>query len=439
MWAHIKNKTTRFLNNRQGNLTLMTAITLPVMLAITGAAVDYRNLSNNHGDLQRAVDIAVLAAGGAVNPDDPASSTAMITDIANNQLNSQLGDLELASTPVVIHDVTNGRISMNAEAKVENFFGGILSQTATNISVQSEAVYDFALDTQEIETSTGAPGEDFRHTSVMFLLDASGSMGATYGGDIANEDGRYDGFSRIRRRDVLRVEVGSVFDEFDRFQDLNPEAEEKIRTGVLAFNRGRFDRRSNDLQAGWTETRDNADNTRTSNFTLPASTFEEAMDQLNTDGPTLENNARKIIVFMGDGELDDHARARIFYSDPESEVLARLCTEAKNDGIEVYVSTLDLNEESVVDIYRQCASPNGSINGYTQQQADIDASCQANRNSQGRETCTRDKSEYFLQTESAEQLRDFFQLTPITIASTPPETVTVAEEERKIFIARLVR
>ena len=86
MWAHIKNKTTRFLNNRQGNLTLMTAITLPVMLAITGAAVDYRNLSNNHGDLQRAVDIAVLAAGGAVNPDDPASSTAMITDIANNQL-----------------------------------------------------------------------------------------------------------------------------------------------------------------------------------------------------------------------------------------------------------------------------------------------------------------------------------------------------------------
>ncbi len=56
-----RNRARRFRGDRAGQFAIMTAITLPVLLAAAGLAVDYSNALRIKNQMQNAADIAVLA------------------------------------------------------------------------------------------------------------------------------------------------------------------------------------------------------------------------------------------------------------------------------------------------------------------------------------------------------------------------------------------
>src|SRR6266545_4089936 len=54
----------RFAADRKGNVVIMTALFLPVIVGLGGAAVNYSMGASNKAKLQSAVDAAVLAGAG---------------------------------------------------------------------------------------------------------------------------------------------------------------------------------------------------------------------------------------------------------------------------------------------------------------------------------------------------------------------------------------
>jgi len=172
-------------------------------------------------------------------------------------------------------------------------------------------------------------GDDFTPTSIMFVLDASGSMNATM-----------DGSPRIS---ILKSSVMEIFEEFE----VGTDAELRLRTGVYAYNWGIRDADSQPLANGWTHTVGAVNAMGLGNATIPTQALEVAVNDLIQEPNTFDGDSRdKVIVFMTDGEVDDHlnmnGRSSQYadYNNPPSSGsfssrVINACTQAHNNGIAI--------------------------------------------------------------------------------------------------------
>lgn len=68
----------RFKSNRNGNISILFAASLPVMLAGVGAAIDFASASMLHDQMQEAIDAATLAAASKGTADDGIALSAFL-------------------------------------------------------------------------------------------------------------------------------------------------------------------------------------------------------------------------------------------------------------------------------------------------------------------------------------------------------------------------
>jgi Flp pilus assembly protein TadG len=157
----------RFLQDRQGNIALVFALSLVPIVFLAGMAMDFTSAEVKKTQLDAAADAAAIAA---VTPAMMAKTTAQATTAAQNVFNSKatgITGLNYSSNNlnvVVTDSGLNRTVTVSYTATSQNAFGGILHQSAWPINGSSTA------------SSSVLPNIDF-----YLLLDNSPSMaiGAT--------------------------------------------------------------------------------------------------------------------------------------------------------------------------------------------------------------------------------------------------------------------
>jgi Flp pilus assembly protein TadG len=136
---------TRFLANRRGNVAMMYALMLPVLMFGAGFAIDYTHAMQVQTELDAAADAAVLAAltPSMMQQSNAAAQTAA-TNLFNAQANAQ-GSLIAADTVVTV-TVTNPNnnslirnVAVSYTAANQNIFASVLGYSALGIAGSSTA------------------------------------------------------------------------------------------------------------------------------------------------------------------------------------------------------------------------------------------------------------------------------------------------------------
>jgi Flp pilus assembly protein TadG len=136
---------TRFLADRRGNVAMMYALMLPVLMFGAGFAIDYTHAMQVQTKLDAAADAAVLAAltPSMMQQSNTAAQTAA-TNLFNAQANGQ-GSLVIGDTNVTV-TVTNPNnnalvrtVTVAYTAANQNIFSGVLGYSALGIAGTSTA------------------------------------------------------------------------------------------------------------------------------------------------------------------------------------------------------------------------------------------------------------------------------------------------------------
>lgn len=176
--ARKRMKGSRFLSDRLGNFSMMTAIIFPVMLAAGGVAIDLTNMIMTRAALQDATDSAALAAASALANDGMTAAEAKL--VAMRFLKTQVNgggvienskDEEDDISSVTSVDITEkallgtGKsftVDVSLSHTIEfNALTRLLGQTSKTLTTKSTA-----------ESAT----ESKNALSMFLVLDKSGSM-----------------------------------------------------------------------------------------------------------------------------------------------------------------------------------------------------------------------------------------------------------------------
>ncbi len=121
-----------YKNNTDGNFAIIFAVSLLMIIAVVGAALDFTMIQSSKVKIQNTADAAVLAAAKSGETAQPALlSVAQNVVNANNQTGGSLvTDLSLTN---------NGRIRVNVSGQYNTHLMGIFGQGTVDIEVVSEA------------------------------------------------------------------------------------------------------------------------------------------------------------------------------------------------------------------------------------------------------------------------------------------------------------
>lgn len=184
-----------FIRDRRGNIAMMAAILLALMVGFTGAAIDFYSASNLRAELQSATDAAALAGGSPFIKD---SERERIAKRAFKREFRSVGKVMAPATvKVVLKDST---IRIEARSKMRTSFIQILGAKSLAVDVSSVASFDFI-----------AP-------EIALVLDVSGSMNAPMGAS--------------RRLDALKSAATNLIDTVDA----NAKAAKRPKYAVVPFN-----------------------------------------------------------------------------------------------------------------------------------------------------------------------------------------------------------
>ncbi len=154
-----------FLADRRGNVAMMYALVLPVLIFGAGFAIDYTHAMQVQTDLDAAADAAVLAA---LTPNMMQQSDTTAQTAAQNMFNAEasiIPSLIVGKTNLTVTITNPGNSALNRTVVVSytaansNIFSGILGYSALQVAGTSTA------------SSSLAPNVDF-----YLLLDNSPSM-----------------------------------------------------------------------------------------------------------------------------------------------------------------------------------------------------------------------------------------------------------------------
>ena len=121
----------RFRRDRQGNVTIIFAMTLVPAMLFMGSAVDYTRAASTRGRLQHAVDAATLAAAEATGGLTGAQAAANAAFAANYPSGSSVLITQPAATPGVTHGT--------AVVSVETSFMKIAGINSISVGATAEA------------------------------------------------------------------------------------------------------------------------------------------------------------------------------------------------------------------------------------------------------------------------------------------------------------
>jgi Flp pilus assembly protein TadG len=156
----------RFLSDRRGNVAMMYALMLPVLIFGAGVAVDYTHAMQVQTKLDAAADAAVLAAlTPAMMQQSDATAQTAATNLFNAMANAQ-NSLIAGNTQVTVNVCSptacspgQRTVTVTYHAANQNIFSGVLGASGIKITGTSSA------------NASAAPNIDF-----YLLLDNSPSM-----------------------------------------------------------------------------------------------------------------------------------------------------------------------------------------------------------------------------------------------------------------------
>lgn len=340
----------QFFRSRDGNFAILTALSLPVVIAFVGVTIDMSRLLNTRTQLQSAADSAALVASKAMA--DQGMTEAQAKVLALNFVNSQLaldndlgGTLDKNDIDIVPTKVTNAdgsgtydvQVKLNLDVKM-TAMTGLLGIDSRPVSVNSAA--------RTSTESTKSP------LSMYLVLDRSGSMAwdsSQYGSYVVNYDCGYwgnwywngwrwtqDYYSKTCSKTVngylpkintLKIAVSNLMAQLAA---ADPDTK-YVRTGAVSYN-GSMDTPL-DLDWGTTATlayvnaliaegsTSSSDAVKTARNKLVANSEDAAHKKKNGGVPT------KYMVFMTDGENS--------YSSDDATT-KKWCDKAKKDGTIIY-------------------------------------------------------------------------------------------------------
>ncbi|NNC37342.1 MAG: VWA domain-containing protein [Acidimicrobiales bacterium] len=139
------------VKNKDGNVALMFAVSILVILMAVGVAIDTGFAHKTKVKLQNTADSAVLAAAGSGETDQ-----LKLQEMAEQYVGAN-GDASKYATTLSL--TPNGRVQVGVTTKYDTKFGGILGRSNINIAVVSEA-----------------PLASSEPVNVALVLDVTGSM-----------------------------------------------------------------------------------------------------------------------------------------------------------------------------------------------------------------------------------------------------------------------
>jgi len=132
----------KLASNEDGNVAMMFAMTMTVLLVIVGAGMDYTNIVRLRSSLQSQVDAGVLAAATVdLTVDDYSSEEAARNDSIRRQaafsvLEANGFDLNKIQPNL---DITSNSVVLKAELMYVPFFGKLIGQEEMKISAVAES------------------------------------------------------------------------------------------------------------------------------------------------------------------------------------------------------------------------------------------------------------------------------------------------------------
>ncbi len=380
----------KFLRSEKGNMAVIGALASGVLIMMSGAAIDATRLYSLRQSLQEAADTAAIIAA-VENEKTAAERQVLVNESVGSQPVSHKPGVSV-HTPSVNKDADNEVVSVQLEADVTMYMGALFGKSSRPVKAQSMAAFG---------------GNSFEPMTVMFVLDASGSMNA-----------KMQGKKRIR---VLEDTVQELFIEVeDKYGD-DTAVHDSLRTGMYAYAWYIHTESTQNVAPGWNHVTDNVDNLRLSNGTIPALAMEEALAALLADKSGEGVNHKQFLVFMTDGEVDDHLTVNGDTDNTGRSFTQRtldVCQQAKENDIVVIGIGMQA-PSSGRDILLQCASPDSGLENYGAEEKAIDQKCASLNAGSHRQECLAAKVKYF---SNNGQANDF----KIALAQAFPQSQPVA-------------
>jgi Flp pilus assembly protein TadG len=130
----VSDRLKKFARDRRGNIAIMFGLTLPPMIFIVGAAIDYGIAASVHTKLNAAADSAALiAVSSSMSQSTDAQAIIAAKNMFNSAANGTMPTLVIdSSQPVVTVTHPNGllnrTVTVSYTAQSKNFFSGILGR-----------------------------------------------------------------------------------------------------------------------------------------------------------------------------------------------------------------------------------------------------------------------------------------------------------------------
>ena len=334
----------RLLRDRDGNFGILTALSIPVLVAAGGMAIDVTNMSLSHSQLQEATDAAALAAATALA--DGSVTTTTAKDLGNNFVLGQMsnylaGDANATSalksgTSTIVTSSSNSSggtsytVAVNASYSMSvNSMSRLLGLQSMSISASSSTTSGTAVQKTALsmEIALDKSGSMLLNTNVIDKTQTSCAQYYTDGNYLYQYPGQPSP-CYIKKIDALKTAVGNLLDQLDA---ADPKSQ-YVRTAAIAWS-SQVDSYSN-LAWGTKTTRTNvvsglnASGGTESNAPMQkaynaVTSAAEATTQSNGGNKTFQ----KYIVLMTDGENND--------SSSDQKTLAT-CKAAKDAGVQIY-------------------------------------------------------------------------------------------------------
>jgi Flp pilus assembly protein TadG/uncharacterized protein YegL len=353
----------RLLRDRDGNFGILTALSIPVLVAAGGMAIDVTNMSLSHSQLQEATDSAALAAATAIA--DGSVTTTTAKDLGNNFVLGQMSNY-LAGDANATNALKSG--TSTTVTSTSNSSGGMSYTVAVNASYSmsvnsmSRLLGMQSMSISASSSTTSGTAVQKTALSMEIVLDKSGSMkldtevvdktqtkcdqyyvSGLYLYKYPNQENP----CYVKKIAALKTAAGTLLDQLDTADPTS----QYVRTAGIAWS-DEIDITSK-LDWGTKTTRDKVISQLVADGgTESGAPMQSAYDKLtSTDEASAQatkgnTNFQKIIVLMTDGDNN---------STSSDTATLKTCKSAKDKGIQIYTVAF-MAPTRGQNLLRSCAS-----------------------------------------------------------------------------------
>jgi len=125
-----------FLRRTEGNIAVIFAVTVFVLIFGIAGAIDFTSLFNEKQKAQNGVDAATLASARAIFINDISSADAQ--SLVDEMLAEDTNNLNMSCNPINV-DAQTYTVEINCTGQYKTFFGGILGKNQLDYKIASAA------------------------------------------------------------------------------------------------------------------------------------------------------------------------------------------------------------------------------------------------------------------------------------------------------------